>query len=448
MIPKETNKECSLSSSAQRCSPAHSAKFLIARSSRIGSNQGFTLPTAMGMGFILMLLTAAMLERARGEQIISTSRARSELSLAATEAGVTRFQSFLDRQRLLVTHDLANWPVNLANLAQNVGNCVDQTAAQAYYQKEWLSLPTGQYQVQNYSYQSQPNSTGQIGIGKLLLEGQTTTKPSQASSLLAVEIPVSLTPTTLPALWTTALNLDRDQRIIGDVRVRTCPDPTGKVPGTRPENVALGINGQPGGSITANIFPWPSARPVPYYNYNLPAIAKNTILPRSSDSPNAQGVYNYMIKSDINNRSIDLAVNEKLQVKLKPGESVNLYVAGNLSVQGQILAIDEVTKTLQPQKLRIYGGIDTKEVSLFDSTTITAMIHAPLADGIGYKTVKIGQGLKGILWLKSWNSDHYNSRMSIEQAGSWADLEIPPEERLGVRIHPPSSWQRRDLARP
>jgi hypothetical protein len=77
--------------------------------------QGFTLPTAMGMGFILMMVTAAMLERARSEQIISTSRARSELSMAVTEAGVTRFQSFLDRQRLLVTKDLANWPVDLAN---------------------------------------------------------------------------------------------------------------------------------------------------------------------------------------------------------------------------------------------------------------------------------------------------------------------------------------------
>jgi hypothetical protein len=172
------------------------------------------------------------------------------------------------------------------------------------------------------------------------------------------------------------------------------------------------------------------------------------VLPLSSDSPDAKGVYHYVVKSDINNVSIKLSASEKLQVKLKPGESVNLYVAGNLSIKGQILAIDEVTKTLQPQKLRIYGGVDTKEVSLFDSATITAMIHAPLADGHGYKATKMGQGLKGILWLKSWNSDHDQSRLSIEQAGSWADLEIPAEERLGVRIHPPSSWQRRDVNNP
>jgi hypothetical protein len=402
----------------------------------------------MGMGFMLMMITAAMLERARNEQVISSSRARSELSMAVTEAGVTRFQSFLDRQRLLVTRDLANWPVDLTNLANNVGGCVAQTEAQAYSQKDWLSLSTGRYKLQDYSYQSQPGSNGQIGIGKLLLEGQTTTNPSQASSLLAVEIPVSLTPTTLPALWATSVNLARDQKITGDVRVRTCPDPTGRASGTRPENIAVGATGQPTGSISATIFPWPQVRPVPFHNLDLPMIDKSKTLPLSGDSPDAEGVYHYVVKSDINNDSIKLSASEKLQVKLKPGESVNLYVAGNLSIKGQILAIDEVTKALQPQKLRIYGGVDTKEISLFDSATITAMIHAPLADGRGYKATKIGQGLKGTLWLKSWNSDHDQSRMSIKQAGSWTDLEIPPEEQLGIRIHPPSSWQRREMNSP
>ena len=411
-------------------------------------DQGFTLPTAMGMGFILMLITAAMLERARNEQVISSSRARGELSMAVTEAGVTRFQSFLDRQRLLVTRDLVNWPVDLTNLANNVGNCVAQTEAQTYSQQDWLSLPTGQYRVRDYSYQSQPGSKGKIGVGKLWLEGQTTSKPGQASSLLAVEIPVSLTPTTLPALWVTAVNLDQNQRITGDVRVRTCPDPTGGVQGTRPENIAMGATGQPTGSISATIFPWPQARPVPYRNLDLPMINKSQILPLPGDSPDAQGIYHYAVKSDVNNDSIKLAVSDQLQVKLKPGESVNLYVAGNLVVKGQILAIDEATKALQPQKLRIYGGVDTKEVSLFDSATITAMIHAPLADGRGYKSTAMGQGLAGILWLKSWNSGHEQSRMSIKQVGSWSDLEIPVEERLGVRIHPPSSWQRRDVNNP
>lgn len=418
------------------------------RFDRRSGDQGFTLPVVMGMGFMLMMITAAMLERARNEQVISSSRARSELSMAVTEAGVTRFQSFLDRQRLLATRDLANWPVDLTNLANDVGLCIDQTEAQVYSQQDWLSLPTGQYRLRDYSYQPQPGANGQIGVGKLLLEGQTTIKPSKASSLLAVEIPLSLTPKALPALWATAVSLDQNQKITGDVRVRACPDPSGRVTGTYSENITLGVDGQPTGSISATIFPWPQARLVPYYNLDLPMIDKSKTLPLAGDSPDANGVYHYVVKSDINNDSIKLSASEKLQVKLKPKESVNLYVAGNLSIKGQILAIDEATKAPQPQRLRIYGGVDTKEVSLFDSATITAMIHAPLADGRGYKASKMGQGLKGVLWLKSWNSEQEQSRMSIEQAGSWADLEIPPEERLGVRIHPPSSWQRQDLHRP
>jgi Tfp pilus assembly protein PilX len=412
------------------------------------SSQGFTLPTAMGMGFILMLITVATLERARNEQIISSSRSRSELSMAVTEAGVARFQSFLDRQRLLVTRDAANWSTDLMNLANNLGSCVAQHEAQAYSQRDWWSLPTGRYRIRNYSYRSQPGSAGQIGIGKLLLEGQTTAKPNQASSLLAVDIPVSLNPTTLPALWATSINLDRDQRITGNVRVHACPDSTGRVLGVRPENITVGDTGQPTGSVSATIFPWPQARPRPYRYLDLPMISKSQTLPFPGDLPDEQGVYHYAVSRDINNDSIKLAASEKLQVNLKPGEAVNLYVAGNLSIQGQILAIDAATQELQPQKLRIYGGIDTKEISLFDSATITAMIHAPLADGRGYQAAKAGQGLTGILWLKSWNSDHHHSRLSIIQAGSWSDLEIPAEERLGVRIHPPSSWQRRDVNNP
>lgn len=411
------------------------------------NDQGFTLPTALGMGFILMLVTAAMLEGARSEQISATSRARSELSMAVAEAGITRFQSFLDRQRLLVTRNLSNWQSDLTNLESTVGHCVQKTTAQTYSQGDWLDLPTGKYRLRNYSYQPQPDSNGQIGISKLQIEGQTTSKPSQASSLIAVEMPVSLIPTTLPALWTTELNLHREQKITGNVRVRTCPTANGQVAGISAENMAVGSNGQASGSITASIFPWPQARPIPDRNIDLPMIQGNLTLPRPEDWPDEKGVYHYAVQSNSNNQSIDLSTDQKLTIKLKDNEAVNLYTKGNISIAGEILAIDEVTKTPQPQKLRIYGGADTTEFLLFDSATVTALIHAPLANGKGYSATKMGTGLTGILWLKSWNSSNHNSRLSIEQAGSWADLAIPPEEQLGVRIHPPSSWQRRDLSK-
>jgi hypothetical protein len=410
------------------------------------NDQGFTLPTAMGMGFILMLVTAAMLERARSEQITATSRAKSELSMAVAEAGITRFQSFLDRQRLLVTSNLSNWQPDLTALASNIGQCVAQAEAQTYAQGDWLQLPTGRYRLRNYNYYPQPGTNGQIGIGKLFLEGQTITG-SQATSLMAVEIPVSLTPTALPALWTTELNLSKEQKITGNVRVRTCPDLTNRVAGISTENISLGVTGQPSGSITASIFPWPQARPMPNKTIDLPMIQGDLTLPRPGDWPNDQGVYNYVVQRNSSDESIVLPVGKKLTVKLKENEAVNLYTKGNIAIGGEILARNETTNVLLPHKLRIYGGVDTTKFLLSDSATITALIHAPLAKGEGYSATSMGKGLTGILWLKSWNSNYQNSRLSIEQAGSWADLEIPPEERLGVRLHPLSSWQRKDLSR-
>jgi hypothetical protein len=414
------------------------------------ADQGFTLPTAMGMGFVLMLLTASMLERAKSEQISATSRAKSELSMAVAEAGVTRFQAFLDRQRMLATRDLVNWQPDLTALESSFGHCVTKTEAQTYSQGDWLKLPTGKYRILSYSYLPQPPSRNpigntQIGMGKLLLEGQTNHQ-SQANSLLAVEMPISLTPTTLPALWATKLDLNRDQKITGNVRVRTCPDSSGRVLGITNENIVVGADHKPSGAITASISPWPQARPIPDRNIELPMISADVSLPRPGDWPNDQGVYNYVIQSDIKNQSIDLPAGKKLTVKLKDKESVNLYIKGNISIGGQVLAIDETTNTPQPHKLRIYGGTDTKELLIFDSATITALIHAPVAEGVGYASTEMGQGITGILWLKSWNSSNYNSRLRITQAGSWDDLEIPAVDRLGVRIHPLSSWQRQAMS--
>jgi hypothetical protein len=426
------------------------AKRFVKSSCHRQQDQGFTLPTAMGMGFILLMLTATMLERARSEQITATSRARSELSMAVTEAGITRFQAFLDRQRLLVTSNLNNWSSNLQNLENTLGHCAAAPEAQTYLQGDWLNIPNGHYRLRNYTYQPQdpshPDPNGRIGVGKLLLEGQTNTA-NQASSLIVAEMPVSLTPTPLPALWTTAASLNIDQKITGNIRVRTCPDPSGRVAGVQPENIATLASSQPSGSIAATIFPWPQARPIPSRQIELLTIQDNLTLPRSGDWPNEQGVYNYVVQSDAHDQSINLPAGKQLLVKFRDRETVNLYIKGNISIGGQILAVDEATNIAQPQKLRIYGGVDTTEFAIFDSASITALIHAPLAIGTGYSTPAMGDGIKGILWLKSWNSSNYNSRLSIEQAGSWTDLEIPPEERLGVRIHPLSSWQRRDRSR-
>ena len=83
-----------------------------------------------------------------------------------------------------------------------------------------------------------------------------------------------------------------------------------------------------------------------------------------------------------------------------------------------------------------------------DHAIINAIIHAPLAEGSGIgaaKGSKLGY-LAGALWLASWDSDLKNSQFPIRAAGNWSYLDMPMEERLGLRLDPLNAWRRRETA--
>jgi hypothetical protein len=402
-------------------------------------DQGFTLPTAMGMGFILMMLTAAMLERAHSAQVTAGMQARSELSTAIAEAGITRVQSFFDRQRALVTYNATEWSMALAKF----GDCMDVATANQYAQAHWLDLPQGRYRVLSYTFSPTVKDHGQIGVGKLLIEGQTTTF-DQATSVIAVEIPVSVVETKLPALWTTALQIGKNQKITGDTRLQQCPDkrdPDG-VPGISADQISLQPDGQPSGQIAAIPFPWTRPLVAPNHTIDLPVIRDDITLPRPGDLPDEHGQYHYQVSADLHNDSIDLPPGKQLQVNLQDQQSVSFYLQGNARISGLVLAMD-AAKNILPSKLRIYGSANTTKFLIGDNAQINGLVHAPLAAGQSYREAtptKLANTLTGILWLHTWQGDE--SKLSIVQAGTWADLQIPPRDKLGVRIHPLSSWQR------
>jgi hypothetical protein len=407
-------------------------------------DQGFTLPSALGMGFILMMLTAALLQQAHSAQTTAGIYARSELSTAIAEAGVARVQSFFDRQRSLVTHNAAEW----STLLQKFDKCSDVTTANHYAQSNWLKIPQGRYRVLSYTFTAKTLANGQIGVGKLLIEGQTTTL-NQATSVIAVEIPVSINDTKLPVLWTTALEVNRHQKITGDVRVHQCPessDPDG-VAGISTDQINLQPDGKPSGQILAAPFPWLVARSAPEKVIDLPMIRDSLTLPRLGDLPDEHGQYHYQIAPDLYGDAISLPPGKTIQVNLAAKQSVNFYLRGNVRIGGEVRAVDSDKKNV-PQNLRIYGGLDTTKFLIGDQAQINAMIHAPEAIGQSYRETGTAtaapNSLTGILWLKSWHSG--DRQLSIIQAGTWADLQILPTEKLGVRIHPLSSWQRQ--ARP
>jgi hypothetical protein len=402
--------------------------------------QGFTLPSALGMGFILMMLTAVLLQQAHSAQTTAGIHARSELSTAIAEAGVARVQSFFDRQRSLITHNATEWSA----LFQGFDKCSDTTTAHHYAQGDWMDLPQGRYRVLGYTFSAKTFDNGQIGVGKLLIEGQTTTL-NQATSVIAVEIPVSVQETKLPVLWTTALEINKYQKITGDVRLHQCADnsdPDG-VTGISADQITPQPDGKPSGQILALPFPWPGAQSAPSKVIDLGIIRDSLTLPRPGDLPDEHGQYHYQVAPGLDGEAISLPPGKTLQVNLVEKQSVNFYLRGNARIGGDVRAVDS-NKKIVPQNLRIYGGADTTKFLIGDRAQINAMIHAPEAIGQSYhetgSATSTTNSLTGILWLKTWHSG--DSQLAIVQAGTWADLQIAPTEKLGVRIHPLSSWQR------
>jgi hypothetical protein len=403
------------------------------------SQGGFALPTVLGLGLISMLLVAVILDRARSEQIGASLEARSDLALGSTEAGIARFRAFLDRHRDLAVRDSKDWLPDLQQLRSEIGNCesIYSPAAIAelsrYANGDWQELPTGQYRVVSYEYRADPTAQ-QIGIGRVVIEGRLGSGSNRSQSAIEVEIPIALNDLPLPAIWTKTVNLSASQKIAGSVRIWSCPV------ATDPDGVT-GIDRENAESILVTTAPWTKPRPSPDRAKDLKPIQGSLTLPQRGDDPDENGNYNYRVAADIHSYSVNLPLGRKIQIKAK--QRVNLYLEGNIHIGGQVLA--------EADQLRIYGGRNTDELSIESGAQVHGLIHAPLADGSvtaptkNTKSGKLGGGVYGGLWLKSWNSDRSELVLPVTAIGSWNHLDLPLEERPGLRLAPLSSWRRREV---
>jgi hypothetical protein len=407
------------------------------------AQQGFALPTVLGLGFISMMLTATLLERARSEQIGAGIQARSDLALGATEAGLARFRSFLDQNRQLSIRNAGQWQPDLNQLLGAIGNCeniyspANLAELERYATGEWQDLPNGHYRLLSYQYQSSPKDR-RIGIGRIAIEGRTGQPGQEAHYVLEAELPIALNEVPIPALWTQRVKVGKFQKIAGEVRNRSCPittDPDGVI-GVDKENLATE---NPLGSIKAAPNPWLTPRSAPASAKDLNRITRSITLPRKNDEPDERGNFNYRVASDLQNNSIHLTAGSTLKIQVKENQRVNIYTDGDLLIAGTIAA--------EPNQLRIYGSTKTNKVSIEDSAIIKGIIHAPLAVGSGIGSTKVGSRkgyIEGALWLAEWNGDLQNSQISIQSIGNWANLDMPMEERIGLRLDPLSGWRRRE----
>jgi Tfp pilus assembly protein PilX len=405
--------------------------------------KGFTIPTVMGIGIVMVLIAAALINRVQNDQAIAGMQFRSEGAINAAEIGITRLQSFLTQNRLFATQNSTQWETLVANLNNEMAACPNLAlhhawqAGQSYAQGQWLNAGQAnhQYRMLSYNYRSQPGSNGQVGLATVMIEGQVTGGLRPAVSRLAVEIPIATasSPPVPPALSAKSFNMDSATRVTGDVRAHICPDLTDVdlVPGITNSNLTAG-------KITAGMDTfWPLPQRAPASAISVPVITGNITLPRLADFPDSQGNFDYVVEADALNNSIQLADDQKIMIKVADNQSVNLYVRGNVDLGGGQVNMPMAGETQpHPEKLRIYGSDRTLKFSLKDSASVMALIHVPLAIGSSGAAPKIGTGITGSLLIQQWDSATQHSQLPIKQLGG------QPEQQLGIQLQPISSWQR------
>ncbi len=410
---------------------------------------GFTMPLALGMGLIMIIVTASIIGRSQSDRTTTSSQKESNRSLSVAEAGIVRVRSYLDRHKFLATKNLNNWVGTLDLLPASQSGCglINFThakqQAQLFQTNSWIDLDNsdpkkGRYKIVDYQYQN--------GIGKLTITSEIAAYNSTqniSSGKLSVEIPIGSESANIlpPTLWANTFNLSSTQKITGQIRSISCPLPlltdSDGVAGVDYGNLMTG-----GQIITDPFTSVPLPKVAPSTAISIPAITSSLQLPRVgfTDLPDANNEYHYFV--DIDNLSsgysIKLQDGNSIKVSILPNQKVNLYLKGNIDLAGsKTIGVDRTHPNL-----RIYGSDRTTKLTIKSNAAITAFIHTPLADARSISaTPSLGSGVTGAVWVKSWDSATNANDLPIVQAGNWADLgfnkvEQPPQ------LSPVSYWHR------
>lgn len=153
------------------------------------TEQGFALPTAVGMGLIMILIGTTLIMRSQSDLVSASAQKDTAQSLSVNEVGVTRTLAAFKQNLVLVTTPY-NWATNITTGWTTGGgsSLVGVTA-----DKGWITLSGfGHFKIDKYT----PN-TPSAGIGTLEVSGTTDTNtailkstnvPQTAISSLSVEI--------------------------------------------------------------------------------------------------------------------------------------------------------------------------------------------------------------------------------------------------------------------
>lgn len=457
------------------------------------SEQGFAIPIAVGLGFVMLLIGATMIMRSQGDEVTASTQKATNRGLSAAETGITRYQSLINSNRVIATYPLTgtlSWTE--AKDIPGISTCNGSTVTGATVVKDaantrWRDVNTedlngnetldtgedlnenkildrdpslGQYRIVNYTYSSTPTTFP--GTGTLTVEGRVnqsgsgktaTTSLGTATTRLQVNIPVQqgdINSIPVPGLWLGTGTPGKNE-IQGNVLLSDCNADPSKVNLSKDKSGNVLINpdtGQPYQALYSDIdFPDLPVKPSPSPNTLTLTDKSSLILPKigtdKTSTKNGETVYEYSVAN----------IPKGANITITPGQKVIFYLDGNIEKGADLThtcPIDAKGIPLAgcvPNDFQIFGYSSKGTMCPNGTTTIEAFIYAPkytagVEGGAGGKG-----GFKGSVWVGDWDNGSgcgsATGNKVLVQNASWTTLGLTPKN-LPPTLSGVSSWQRQE----
>jgi hypothetical protein len=392
--------------------------------------RGFALPIAIMLGLMFMVIGASVLVRSQSDNATASAQRGNLRGLNAAEIGVGRFQSLMNQHRGITTYPAfstgSSWSKATAipTLSSScTGNPVTEVKAAATDPMDWKLIDPndaskGTYRLVSYTYDAIQKA------GTLVVEGQVGAASNPSITRLEVKIPVVTTADTVPGLWVK----ESLQPGAGTINANIWGPCTGTFVNPSGGDYTM--------KRTALEIPTPPTAPS-----ITPLASQPSTLPRLTDpipAPDANGnvIYEYVIP------------NLSDALTITPGKKVNLWVQGNIDLQGGETIQHQCSTTpdpCSPFDAKVYGMAVNGTLTLSGNAAICDVIIWAPTYGVemngGGQAQGCGGGANnnGIYWVKSWLDNGGGNHVALDQgSASWDEAPIQPLSK----IEPIASWRR------
>ena len=379
------------------------------------SNQGFALPLAVGMGFVMLLIATTLMMRSQGDETTAKVQKNTAQSLTVAEGGIARSLFNLQQQNngayLALSYDPINTAVSPQKTFLGPNGILDDGDGETTEVNQWsdppnrppctpstgsIPIPTGlesgtigtgssvNYTVKAYRYRD-PDGAPRSGdeTGTLLINGD----QSSAKSQVQVTIPIvqSALSGSFPGLYASnSINLGNNDilRVAGqngssaNIICKDCVVPPAQCSGNKPTQAGLeaAVGKNNNGVIDGSIYignpqlpPLPTAPATacsgtsgPNCSINLGSFNVSTManLPRPSDVTNRAAwaisnptAWGTAVNEPYHYVITDMGIGNNVVTVDTSTAPVYLYVSGNVTMNGG----GGIAHTGRPADLRLYG---------------------------------------------------------------------------------------------